>query len=102
MEFRIERDTIGEIKVPADKYWGAQTQRSKQNFKIGNEKMPLEVIKAFAQLKKLLHLQIMYSESYQMPKRKRSSKHAMKCLRASLTTTFRLLSGRQEAALSPT
>ncbi|GIN93161.1 fumarate hydratase class II [Siminovitchia terrae] len=52
MEFRIERDTIGEIKVPADKYWGAQTQRSKQNFKIGNEKMPLEVIKAFAQLKK--------------------------------------------------
>ncbi len=51
MEFRIERDTIGEIKVPADKYWGAQTQRSKQNFKIGNEKMPLEVIKAFAQLK---------------------------------------------------
>ncbi len=52
MEFRVERDTIGEIKVPADKYWGAQTQRSKQNFKIGNEKMPLEVIKAFAQLKK--------------------------------------------------
>jgi len=52
MEFRIERDTIGEVKVPADKYWGAQTQRSKQNFKIGDEKMPLEVIKAFAQLKK--------------------------------------------------
>lgn len=52
MEFRIEKDTIGEIQVPADKYWGAQTQRSKQNFKIGGEKMPLEVIKAFAQLKK--------------------------------------------------
>ncbi|VEF48776.1 fumarate hydratase, class II [Bacillus freudenreichii] len=52
MEFRIERDTIGEIKVPADKYWGAQTQRSKQNFKIGDEKMPLELIKAFVQLKK--------------------------------------------------
>lgn len=52
MEFRIERDTIGEIKVPVDKYWGAQTQRSKQNFKIGNEKMPLELIKAFVQLKK--------------------------------------------------
>lgn len=52
MEFRIERDTIGEMKVPADKYWGAQTQRSKENFKIGHEKMPLEVIKAFVQLKK--------------------------------------------------
>ena len=52
MNYRIEKDTIGEIKVPGDKYWGAQTQRSKENFKIGNEKMPLEVIKAFAQLKK--------------------------------------------------
>ncbi len=52
MDYRIEKDTIGEIKVPADKYWGAQTQRSKQNFKIGGEKMPMEVIKAFAHLKK--------------------------------------------------
>lgn len=52
MQFRIERDTLGEIKVPAEKYWGAQTQRSKENFKIGTEKMPLEIIKAFAQLKK--------------------------------------------------
>lgn len=52
MEYRIERDTIGEIKVPQDKYWGAQTQRSKENFKIGGEKMPLEVIRAFAHLKK--------------------------------------------------
>ncbi|MED0667697.1 class II fumarate hydratase [Pseudobacillus badius] len=52
MEFRIERDTLGEMKVPADKYWGAQTQRSKENFPIGTEKMPIEVIHAFAQLKK--------------------------------------------------
>lgn len=52
IDFRIEKDTVGEIKVPADKYWGAQTQRSKQNFPIGNEKMPTEVIKAFAILKK--------------------------------------------------
>ncbi|CAM4063993.1 class II fumarate hydratase [Lederbergia lenta] len=52
MGYRIERDTIGEIKVQEDKYWGAQTQRSKENFKIGNEKMPLEVIQAFAHLKK--------------------------------------------------
>lgn len=51
-DFRIEKDTIGEIKVPSDKYWGAQTQRSKQNFKIGTEKMPLEVTYAFAEVKK--------------------------------------------------
>lgn len=52
MDYRIEKDTIGEIKVPADKYWGAQTQRSKENFPIGNERMPKEVIHAFAILKK--------------------------------------------------
>ena len=49
---RIEKDTMGTIEVPADKYWGAQTQRSKQNFKIGDQRMPLEVIHAFAVLKK--------------------------------------------------
>ena len=52
MEFRIEKDSIGEIQVAADKYWGAQTQRSLENFKIGNQKMPIEIIKAFAVLKK--------------------------------------------------
>lgn len=52
MDYRIEKDTMGEIHVPADKYWGAQTQRSLQNFKIGGQKMPLEVIRAFAILKK--------------------------------------------------
>jgi fumarate hydratase, class II len=51
-EFRIEKDTIGEISVPVDKYWGAQTQRSLDNFKIGNEKMPLEVVYALALIKK--------------------------------------------------
>ncbi|WDI24851.1 class II fumarate hydratase [Bacillus subtilis] len=52
MEYRIERDTMGEVKVPADKFWGAQTQRSKENFKIGSEKMPTRVVKAFAILKR--------------------------------------------------
>jgi len=52
MDFRIEKDTMGEIKVPTDKLWGAQTQRSLQNFKIGKEKMPIEVIRAFSILKK--------------------------------------------------
>jgi fumarate hydratase, class II len=51
-DYRIERDTIGEIQVPSNMYWGAQTQRSKENFKIGTEKMPLEVIYAFAEIKK--------------------------------------------------
>ena len=52
MEYRIEHDSMGEMKVPADKYWGAQTQRSYQNFRIGTEKMPKEIITAFAYLKK--------------------------------------------------
>ncbi len=53
MEFRIEKDTMGEVKVPADKYWGAQTERSRNNFKIGPEaSMPKEIIEAFGYLKK--------------------------------------------------
>ncbi len=52
MTDRIERDSMGEIRVEADKLWGAQTQRSLENFHIGTEKMPLEVIRAFAALKK--------------------------------------------------
>lgn len=51
-KFRIEHDTMGEVKVPADRYWGAQTQRSFQNFKIGKTKIPKEIIDAFAILKK--------------------------------------------------
>jgi len=53
MEYRLEKDTMGEVKVPADKYWGAQTERSRNNFKIGPEaSMPKEIIYAFAYLKK--------------------------------------------------
>ncbi|MBP0963424.1 MAG: class II fumarate hydratase, partial [Oscillospiraceae bacterium] len=52
MEYRIERDSMGEMQVPADKYWGAQTQRSKQNFVIGGEIMPREITHAFGILKK--------------------------------------------------
>ena len=52
MKMRIEKDTMGTIEVPADKYWGAQTQRSLQNFRIGEQKMPKEIIYAFAVLKK--------------------------------------------------
>ncbi|MCT7587603.1 class II fumarate hydratase [Aliarcobacter butzleri] len=52
MDYRIEKDTIGEIKVPKDRYWQAQTERSVENFPIGDEKMPKEVIEGFAYLKK--------------------------------------------------
>ncbi len=53
MEYRIEKDTMGEVKVPADKYWGAQTERSRNNFKIGPAaSMPHEIIEGFAYLKK--------------------------------------------------
>ena len=53
MNFRIEKDTMGEVQVPADKYWGAQTERSRNNFKIGPEaSMPKEIIYAFGYLKK--------------------------------------------------
>jgi fumarate hydratase, class II len=53
MNYRIEKDTMGDVKVPADKYWGAQTERSRNNFKIGPEaSMPKEIIYAFAYLKK--------------------------------------------------
>ena len=54
MEYRIEHDSMGEVKVPADKLWGAQTQRSLENFRIGSgiETMPSEIIHAFGVLKK--------------------------------------------------
>ncbi|MBT8191699.1 MAG: class II fumarate hydratase, partial [Bacteroidia bacterium] len=51
-KYRIEKDSIGKVKVPVEKYWAAQTQRSSENFKIGGQKMPVEVIRAFAILKK--------------------------------------------------
>ena len=53
MNYRIEKDTMGEVQVPADKLWGAQTERSRNNFKIGSPaSMPLEVVYGFAYLKK--------------------------------------------------
>ena len=54
MNYRIERDSLGDVKVPSDKYWGAQTERSRNNFKIGDDKqrMPIEIVRGFAYLKK--------------------------------------------------
>jgi fumarate hydratase class II len=56
MAYRIEKDTMGEMQVPDDKYWGAQTQRSIQNFKIGEETMPYEITRGFSYLKKAVAL----------------------------------------------
>ena len=54
MSYRIEKDTMGDVQVPADKYWGAQTERSRNNFKIGgpHHLMPIEIVRGFAYLKK--------------------------------------------------
>ncbi|MCK9316654.1 MAG: class II fumarate hydratase, partial [Verrucomicrobia bacterium] len=52
MGIKVEKDSMGEIQIPGDRLWGAQTQRSLENFKIGKDKMPIEIIKAFAILKK--------------------------------------------------
>ena len=51
-QFRIETDTMGEVKVPAERLWGAQTQRSLENFKIGEDRMPIELIHALALVKR--------------------------------------------------
>ena len=60
MEYRIEHDSMGEMQVPADRYWGAQTQRSHENFQIGMgiETMPIEIVKAFGVLKKAAAIKI--------------------------------------------
>ena len=51
MEYRTEKDTLGEVKVPKEKLWGAQTERSRQNFKIGPEaSMPIEIIRSYAMI----------------------------------------------------
>ena len=56
MDYRIEKDTMGDMKVPVDAYWGAQTQRSIENFRIGEETMPYEITRAFSYLKKAVAL----------------------------------------------
>ena len=56
MDYRIEKDTMGEVKVPADKFWGAQTERSRNNFKIGEEgSMPKEIIEGFVDYYKFFY-----------------------------------------------
>lgn len=98
MEYRIEHDTMGEVKVPADKYWGAQTERSFENFKIGVEKMPVEIIHAFAILKKAAALANCKLGTLTKSAQAASLPLATTSLPASLTTTSRSSSGRLVAA----
>lgn len=89
-DFRIERDTMGEVKVPADKYWGAQTQRSHQNFRVGN-KMPDQIIRAFAYLKKGAALANERLGNLESPKAEMISKVCDEILNGSLDGNFPLV-----------
>ena len=89
-DFRIERDTMGEVKVPADKYWGAQTQRSHQNFRVGN-KMPDQIIRAFAYLKKGAALANERLGNLESPKAEMISKVCDEVLDGSLDGNFPLV-----------
>ena len=95
MDYRIEHDTMGEVRVPANRCWGAQTQRSHENFPIGTEKIPQEIIHAFAVLKKaaaLANCKLGNLDARRLPP------PAMKFWRANSTTNFRSSSGRRAAA----
>lgn len=95
---RKEHDSMGEILVPCDKYWGAQTQRSFENFRIGTEKMPPEVISAFAILKNQQPKQTVSWERSLRKKPYSLKKPAKRSLTAVSTATFPLRSGKPEAA----
>jgi fumarate hydratase, class II len=91
MKYRIEKDSIGPVNVPADVYWGAQTQRSKDNFKIGGHPMPIEIIRAFATLKKAAALTNMDLGVLPQPKAKLIAKVCDEILKGELDQHFPLV-----------
>lgn len=91
MNFRIEKDSIGEVQVPADKYWGAQTERSKENFKIGGNYMPIEVIRSMAILKKAAALANTELGVLSMDKAEHIGKVADEIVAGKLDTEFPLV-----------
>ena len=91
MEYRIEHDTLGEVKVPADHKWGAQTQRSFENFKIGKNKIPEDIIRAFAILKKCAAIANKEAGNYQLKSRRLFVRFVTKSLRESGKKNFHLL-----------
>lgn len=89
-EFRIEKDTLGTVKVPADKYWGAQTERSRNNFKIGPpSSMPMEIIYAYAILKKAAAMTNHELGALSLDKKTGSLPFAMKFYQENMTISFR-------------
>jgi fumarate hydratase class II len=94
---RLETDSFGPIAVAADKYWGAQTERSRQNFRIGSERMPLAIIHALA-LVKLAAAET--NRGLRLLDKRRAD--AISRLKASSTTTSRSWSGRPAPAPRPT
>lgn len=101
MEYRIEHDTMGEVRVPADRYWGAQTQRSYENFKIGTQRMPEEIIHAFGILKKPPRRQILRLARWMKKEPSRFSRQPTRSSAENCRITFRSSFIRREAAHSP-
>ena len=96
--WREESDSMGVVRVPANKYWGAQTQRSLQNFKIGGEKMPMEMLRALAIVKHAAATVNERSGSSRPSSPSPSRRRAREIMRASSTTTSRSWCGRRAAA----
>jgi fumarate hydratase class II len=102
MKYRIEHDSMGDVKVPGSKYWGAQTERSRNNFRIGPEaSMPPEIIRAFGYIKKAAamanyELGILTSEKKEM-----ITGVCDEIIEGRLMVNFPWLSGRQAPAPRP-
>lgn len=102
MNYRKEKDSIGYIDVPADKYWGAQTQRSFQNFKIGGHLMPVEIIRAFAILKKAAAITNLEAGYFPKKNRTLSERSVMKFSKANWTISSRWWFGKPDRVPNPT
>ena len=91
MSFRAEKDTLGVVNVPKDKYWGAQTERSRNNFKIGNPgSMPIELIYGFAYLKKQLPMPMLNLVNWKRTSETSLPKFVMKYWKGCMTINFHL------------
>jgi fumarate hydratase class II len=99
---RIETDTMGAIEVPADRYWGAQTQRSLHHFNIGDDRMPREMIRALGILKKAAALVNEELGKLSPDKAKLIVQACDEVIEASSTISFHCASGRRAAARKPT
>lgn len=100
--YRVEHDSMGQIQVPADVYWGAQTQRSYENFKIGTEKMPTEIIRAFAILKRRLPWLILKLANWIRSVVIISVRSVMRFWQENRMNNFLLSYGKPEAVPNPT